>query len=50
MNRSLLPWDMQTKVRCKCGAETDVSGVTPRLGGVTVYCTVCGTVTTHKIV
>ena len=40
---------MQTKVRCRCGAVSDVSGASPRLGGVDVYCTVCGTVTNHKI-
>ena len=38
---------MQTHVKCKCGKEIDISGATPRNDGINVYCTVCGTVTTH---
>ena len=49
INERLLPTAMQTKVKCQCGAEIDVSGVIPRINGVDVYCTVCGTVTTHDI-
>ena len=50
INERLVPTIMQTKVKCQCGAESDVSGVTPRIKGVDVYCTVCGTVTNHDIV
>ena len=50
MNREPLAQAMQTKVKCRCGAVTDISGVTPRLNGIDVYCKVCGTVTNHKIV
>jgi len=50
MNREPLAESMQTKVKCRCGAEIDISGVTPRLNGIDVYCKVCGTVTNHKIV
>ena len=49
MNNPPLASNMQTKVKCQCGAESDVSGVTPRINGVDVYCTVCGTVTNHDI-
>jgi hypothetical protein len=38
---------MLTRVKCVCGAESDISGVTPRLNGIEVYCKVCGAVTTH---
>ena len=50
INREPLALDMQTKVKCRCGAEIDISGVTPRLNGIDVYCKVCGSVTNHKIV
>jgi hypothetical protein len=50
INERLVPTSMQTKVKCQCGAESDVSGVTPRIKGVDVYCTVCGTVTNHDII
>ncbi len=50
INERLLPILMQTKVKCQCGAESDVSGANPRITGVDVYCTVCGTVTNHDIV
>ena len=39
---------MQTHVICTCGAKIDITGVTPRKGGIDVYCVVCGTVTTHE--
>ena len=36
-----------TKVLCKCGNEIDIAGIESRIGGINVYCTVCGTVTNH---
>ena len=37
-----------TKVLCKCGNEIDIAGIESRIGGIDVYCIVCGTVTNHS--
>ncbi|MGY8701448.1 MAG: hypothetical protein ACKVHH_01915 [Candidatus Poseidoniales archaeon] len=37
-----------TKVLCSCGNKIDIIGIEPRIGGIDVYCVVCGTVTNHS--
>jgi hypothetical protein len=40
---------MALNVKCKCGVEINVAGVTSSLEPVPIYCVVCGTVTEHEI-
>ncbi|MDA0715609.1 MAG: hypothetical protein O2866_04695 [archaeon] len=38
---------MENIVQCQCGSSIDITGVMPRRSGTTVWCKVCGTITTH---
>ncbi len=36
-------------VKCVCGVSIDITGVTPRLDGIKVWCRRCGATTIHHL-